>query len=467
MQDSIIRKTDAYKLTHWCQYPPGTRNVYAYFESRGGPWRDQVFAGLQYVLEQHMVGPVLDMPSIRDGQRLSKNLFGSDRVFNYEGWKYLLDVHQGCLPISICAVPEGTVVPCHNVLMTVEATDPNCYWLPNYLETILVQTWYPCTVATQSREMKALLLKYLKRTGDPSLIDYKLHDFGYRGVSSHETAGIGGAAHLINFKGTDTLAGITVAEDYYGARWPELASSVPAAEHSTITSWGRAHEEDAMRNMLDQYPDGYVAVVSDSFDIFEACENIWGGSLKEKILGRKGTLIVRPDSGDPPTVLASGTPNVLGILGEKFGYSINSKGYRVLDPHIRVIQGDGIDFQMLDTILYAMQQAGWSADNVAFGSGGGLLQKLNRDTMKFAFKCAWVDINGEGREVFKSPITDRGKQSKSGRLKLIRVEGAHGSTYNTVKESDPGEDQLVEVFRDGELLVRHNFEDVRKRAAIS
>lgn len=464
--DNLILRTDSYKVTHWLQYPPDSQNVYSYFESRGGKWQNVVFFGLQYYLKRYLEGQVITQDKIEEADFLFRSHFGdkAGRLFNRAGWEYIVNKHGGRLPVTIKAVPEGTVVPGHNVLMTIENTDPNCFWLPNYLETLLVQTWYPCTVATQSREMKFLILKYLQRTGDPSLIDFKLHDFGFRGVSSVETAGEGGAAHLVNFMGTDTFEGVVYARDYYGE--PMAGFSIPAAEHSTITSWGRAFEVDAMSNMLNQYREGLVAVVSDSFDIFEACANLWGGELREKVLERNGTLVIRPDSGDPPAILASGTPNVMDILGERFGYTINSKGYKVLNPHVRVIQGDGIDFEMLDNILFALQQKGWSADNIAFGSGGGLLQKLNRDTLKFAFKCAAIVRSGKEYPVYKSPITDKGKQSKSGRMKLVRVDGSHGSTYITVPFADPREDELVEVFRGGELLKDWNFSEIRQRAKV-
>jgi len=235
--------------------------------------------------------------------------------------------------------------------------------------------------------------------------------------------------------------------------------SIPAAEHSTITSWGKEHEVDAFRNMLDQFPEGLVAVVSDSFNIFQACEKYWGKELREKVLSRNGTVVIRPDSGEPTTVV----PDVLDTLGEAFGYKNNAKGYKVLHPNVRVIQGDGIDFDTLGDILLAMKKRGWSGDNIAFGSGGGLLQKLNRDTLKFAFKCASVTVNGEERDVYKQPITDKGKISRAGRMKLVKTNGE----YKTVSASEPGEDQLVEVFRDGKILKEWSFEEIRERAKIT
>ena len=192
---NLLLRTDSYKFTHWKQYPPGTEQVYSYFESRGGKWPEVVFFGLQYYLKKYLEGPVVTRQAIDEAEEMVGRHFGDASLFNRRGWEYLLWVHGGRLPLRILAVPEGTPVPPHNVLMTVENTDPVCYWLPNYVETLLVQAWYGSTVATQSREMKKLVLKYLERTGDPSLIDFKVHDFGFRGVSSVESAGVGGAAH--------------------------------------------------------------------------------------------------------------------------------------------------------------------------------------------------------------------------------------------------------------------------------
>lgn len=462
--DNLILRTDSYKFTHWKQYPPGTGRVYSYFESRGGRWREVVFFGLQYYLKRFLEGPVIDRAAIDEAEDLVARHFGDPSLFNRAGWEHIVRVHGGRLPVSIRAVPEGTPVPCHNVLMTVENTDPACYWLPNYLETLLVQTWYGSTVATQSREMKRLILGYLDRTGDPGLVDFKLHDFGFRGVSSVESAGVGGAAHLVNFLGTDTFEGVMVARDYYGE--PMAGFSIPAAEHSTIIAWGREHEAAAMQNMLDQFPRGTVAVVSDSYDVFNACRSIWGETLRDRVLARDGCLVIRPDSGDAVDVLVGGEPNLLGILADRFGATTSAKGYKLLDPHVRVIQSNGVDFKLVRRILDAMERAGYSADNIAFGSGGGLLQKLNRDTLRFAFKCAAVTIDGVERPVYKDPATAHWKRSKSGRMKLIRRETPRGPAYRTVQFDHPGEDQLVEIFRNGEILREWSFAEVRRRASV-
>jgi nicotinamide phosphoribosyltransferase len=455
---NILLLTDSYKVSHHKQYPPGTQVVYSYLESRGGEFPETVFFGLQYLLEEYLAGVVVTPERIDAAEELFAQHFPHGSFFHRAGWQHILDVHGGRLPVRIKAVPEGTVLPVSNVLLTIENTDPACYWLTNYLESLLVQVWYPSTVATQSRAMKQVIDAFLRETGDPTGLPFKLHDFGFRGVSSVETAAQGGAAHLLNFQGTDNLAGIVQAQRYYGAAMPGV--SIPAAEHSTMTSWGRDHETDAYRNMLHQFPNGLVAVVSDSYDVLNACRNIWGDALKADVLARDGTLVVRPDSGDPPTVVVK----VLEILGQAFGFEVNDKGYRVLDRHVRVIQGDGIDREMLHKILAAMRQQRWSADNIAFGSGGGLLQKLNRDTCRYAMKCSSVTVDGVERDVFKLPATDQAKRSKAGRLKLIRRDDKYLTVRDTNDHSEP--DLLIEVFRNGELRNRQSWDDICRRAAL-
>lgn len=453
MNSNILLQTDSYKLTHWKQYPPKTEKVYSYFESRGGEYDEVVFFGLQYYLKKYLTGVRVTKFAIDQAEALCDAHIGPGH-FNREGWEHIRLVHGGRLPIRIKAVPEGTVVPVSNVLMTIENLDPKCYWLTNYLETLLVQVWYGCTVATQSRAIRKDILAFLEETGDPAGIDFKLHDFGFRGVSSVESAGVGAAAHLLNFLGTDTLAGIMFAKEYYNAQGM-TGFSIPASEHSTITSWGRKNEADAMRNMLEQYPTGLVACVSDSYDIFNACANIWGDQLKDQVLARDGVLVVRPDSGDPVSVVL----DVLGSLGNKFGFTKNAKGYNVLNPKVRVIQGDGVGHTSIFAILDRMKEMTWSADNIAFGMGGNLLQNLNRDTQKFAFKCSAVTIDGVEYPVSKNPVTDIGKRSKEGRLMLVQ-----DKTLVTKPYSPEYKDELVTVFDNGEIVCDYSFEECRERA---
>jgi nicotinamide phosphoribosyltransferase len=436
MLNNPILLSDSYKVSHWKQYPPKTQKLFSYFESRGGMFKETVFFGLQYVLKEYLIGQIITPSAIAEAEGYCREHLPQG-TFNYEGWDHIRRDHGGCLPLSIHAQPEGTVLPTRTPLISVENTCPKCFWVTNYFETLLVQTWYACTVATLSREIKKMLRGYRKATGSEEGLDFGLHDFGFRGASSVETAAIGGAAHLVNFLGSDTMVALKLAREYYNAR-PVPGFSVPAAEHSTITSWGRENEWAAYKNMLEQYPTGPVAVVSDSYDIYNACENLWGGVLKDIVMKRFGFVVVRPDSGDPVTVVNK----VLDILGARFGYTVNDKGYKVLDPHVRVIQGDGVNHASIDGILHTMQINKWAAENLTFGMGGALLQKVDRDTQKMAFKASHIIGEDFDRDVYKDPITDPGKKSKRGYV-----------------------DAGPEVFRNGRLLIDHDFREVVARAA--
>jgi nicotinamide phosphoribosyltransferase len=453
--------TDSYKPSHFLQYPPGTEAVFDYIEARGGRFKEVCFfAGFQKLLAEVLAKPITK----KDIQEAKQVLEAHGVPFNEEGWNYILTAHGGKLPLEIKAVPEGTVVPLRNALVTVTNTDPQCFWLPGYYETVLLRAaWYGTTVATYSRECRKIIKHYLDKTADSSEgLNFKLHDFGARGVSSAESASIGGLAHLVaGWQGSDTLEGVMAARRYYNE--PMAAFSIPAAEHSTITSWGRDGEKAAYENMLDQFSEGLVAVVSDSYDLWNAIDNIWGDELKEKIENREGTLVVRPDSGDPAFIVSQ----TIEKLMNKFGYETNSKGYKVLPDCVRVIQGDGIDINTLDEILRTLEFKRLSADNLAFGMGGKLLQGHTRDDLSFAMKASAAYINGEVVEVFKDPITDKGKASKKGVLALRKTE--EGSFETVRVDNWEGElfvNELVPVFRDGEVLVNDSLADIRARAEV-
>lgn len=456
MNNSIILMSDGYKYSQFDQYPPGAEYVYSYIESRGGEWDKTVFFGLQGFIKEYLSEPI----SHTDIDVAQMTLKDYGLPFYREGWQYILKEHKGYLPVMIRSVDEGTVVPTKNVLVDIINTDPKCWWLTSFLETALLRAiWYPTTVATNSYESKKIIYDALVRTGTPSDIEYKLHDFGARGVSSAESARIGAAAHLVNFKGSDTVEAIQYLKLLYGAKNPTV--SIPAMEHSTVTSWGRDREVDSYRNMIRKHakPGGLVACVSDSYDIFNAC-NLWGTELKRDVLDSGATLVVRPDSGNPAQVVLK----CLQILESHYGSVVNEKGYKVLN-NVRVIQGDGIDHRSIQEILDTIITYDYSADNVAFGQGGGLLQHVNRDTLKFAMKCSAAQINGEWVDVYKDPVTDPGKQSKKGLLSLVE----DGSNYITLRREQLEANQrdvLNTRFLNGKILNLTTFDDIRKRASL-
>ncbi len=403
---SIITNVDSYKVSMYNQYPPGTKSVYSYIEARKGG--NLLFFGLQAYLKEYLSKPIT-MSDIDYAEKLWK---AHGEPFNRENWEYILYEYDGYLPLIVKALPEGHIYPEKTVLVTVENTDPKCFWLTTWVETSMLRAvWYGSTVASNSKKIKNVIQEYIEKTSmNPESIAFKLNDFGFRGVSSYESAGIGGAAHLINFAGTDNMAGVQFAMEYYDSG--VCGYSIPAMEHSTVSAWGKENEANAYRNMLKQYGDGMLlACVSDAYDIYNACDNIWGKELKDEVMSCNATVVIRPDSGDPVEVCL----NVVEILAKNFGYTVNEKGYKTLNK-ARIIQGDGVNINSITAILDTFETNGWSADNIVFGMGGALLQSVSRDDYSFAMKCSSVNIDGFDMDVFKSPVTDLGKKSKSGRF---------------------------------------------------
>ncbi|MGH8154450.1 MAG: nicotinate phosphoribosyltransferase [Rhodanobacteraceae bacterium] len=464
---NLILNTDSYKASHWLQYPPGVDATFFYLESRGGEYERTLFFGLQAILKEYLAQPVT-VAMIEDANAF---FAAHGEPFNEAGWRHVAAAHGGRLPLRIRAVAEGTVVPTHQALMTIESTCRDCFWVPSWVETLLMRVWYPVTVATISWHVRQTIRAYLERTSDNAAAElpFKLHDFGSRGVSSAESAALGGMAHLVNFKGTDTILGVLAAREYYGEAMAGF--SIPAAEHSTITAWGKDRELDAYRNVLRRFakPGAVVACVSDSYDLFHAIEAMWGGALRDEVIKSGAMLVVRPDSGDPAEVVH----RTLSMLNAAFGSTVNAKGYRVLN-HVRVIQGDGVNPESIRLILERITHARYAADNLAFGMGGALLQKLNRDTQKFALKCSAARIDGRWTDVYKDPVTDHGKASKRGRLTLARHRG-HG-TFRTVALpdgviegdaaalGDAWQDALATVWENGALERDWTFAEVRERS---
>ena len=463
MTNPILR-TDSYKISQARQYPPGTTELMAYMESRGSAIGKPgtIFFGLQIFLDK--LTQRITMKDVEKAKAFTDAHIGPG-IFPYEGWKYVVKELDGKIPLEIYAVPEGSYVPCHNILLRVRSTDPKVSWLVSWFETQIVRAvWYPTTTATISNAVRELIYQSLLETSDNAdeLILSRLHDFAARGVSSGESAEIGGAAHLVNFAGSDTIEGVLCANEHYAA---DMAGfSIPASEHSTITTWGRDHEVDAYRNMLTQFakPDALVACVSDSYDIYKAITELWGKQLRQEVIDSGATLIVRVDSGDPTAMVIE----ALELLEQSFGTTLNSKGYKVLNHNVRLIQGDGVNEGSIRLILFKTKQHGFATDNIGFGMGGALLQQHNRDTFKFAYKVCQAVINGKTVPVYKDPITDPGKRSKSGMLDLVKVNGE----YQTVDRSKiqpatymMGPSELIQVFLNGEITHRYTLAEIRAR----
>lgn len=470
-------RADSYKWGHFRQIRPGTQYISSYIESRGvevgRQWNSHVVAGMTYYLNEYMRKPLVTDKAIT---RLARRMETHGVSFDEAGWRHIVNKHGGYAPVCIQAIAEGSVVPLKTPIVQIVNTDPAVPAIGPWLETQLLRSiWYPSTVATQSFHIKRIIRSYMQSTaGHEEGLDFKLHDFGARGVSSSESAQIGGVAHLFNFKGSDNFEAIEMAEEIY---MEEMAGfSVDAAEHSTVTSFGgEQYEVEAYQHVLNQFGIGnkIFSVVSDSYDIYNAIDNIYGKQLKEQVeaLGPKGAkLVVRPDSGDPVIVVI----DVINKLMDKFGYTLNSKGYKVLPPYLGVLQGDGINETSIRQILAQMKIARLSAENVVFGMGGALLQGVNRDTLKFAMKASAAKghtfNNGDWYDITKNPRTDPTKRSKGGRHAVIKSSD-FADYYTTIPESQYLQEYknngftncLEDVYKNGEILKTYTLEQIRTR----
>lgn len=459
MRKNLLLNTDSYKTSHFNQYPPGTSSLVSYVEARAGEgMQNVVFFGLQAALVEYLENPITKW-DVDEAEAIIK---GSGLPFNRAGFEDMIDRFGGYAPIGIDAIPEGSVVPRGTPLATIyNLGGPKTVWAISYFETLLLRSiWYPTTVASLSYAIRKGMQKWWQMTVDDanmSGILFALHDFGARGATSGESAAIGGLAHLLNFSGTDTLEANLAASQYYNADGQVVGYSIPAAEHSTITAWGPNRETEAYRNILNEYPTGLVAVVSDSYDLFNALNNIWGDTLADEVRMRKGRVVIRPDSGDPIDI----TLKTVEALGAKFGFTVNSKGFKVLPDYIRMIQGDGVTPVTIDAILNNFMVHGWSAENIAFGMGGALLQQVNRDTLRFAMKACEIVIDGQRFPVAKMPSTDLSKSSKPWRQYVYQ----NGSDMfsSPVEDEEQGRRLDRNVFRAGKLTMRDDFSLIRSR----
>jgi len=482
---NLILASDGYKYSHHRFYGAEMTKMISYCESRGGKFSETVFYGLQIFLKQYLEGIAITTEEIDQAQEIlgsQLGIFGRDDVFDRSKFDYIVEKHGGKLPIAIKAVPEGTVVNTKNVLFVIESLDDNCAWLTNFLESLLLQVWYPITVATLSREVKKIVLKAFNKctSYDEATIDFLvqfvLNDFGFRGTSSVQSASVGGSAHLVNFRGSDTVVASDLIREMYNTN-TVYGLSIPATEHSIMTLKGEEGELDMMRRVLTTFPTGLVACVSDSYNIFRACSQYWGQDLIDLILSRPATpgnqLVIRPDSGHVIRTLKE----IFSILFDKFGYTVNEKGYKVLPPQVRVIQGDGVNLNSIIEIYQMLEDEKISPENLALGMGGKLLQAdIDRDTQNFATKACSAIVDGKKVDIIKSPtemdadgnISQSFKKSKKGELKLVLNDD--GRTYRTVTsldaEYDHVKDELVPVFRMGEILVDYGFEEIRERARV-
>ena len=479
--------TDGYKTGHHQQYPKGTTLVYSNFTPRSNKYGpkgcDRVVSfGQQMVMQQlHDLfqRDFFSQPKDRVCSEMKQELsmyLGMD--YDVSHFEALHDL--GYLPIEVRSLTEGTLVPIKVPVLTIYNTHPDFYWLTNYLETILSNLmWKPMTSATIAHQYRKVLTKWMEKTDKDNawFIDWQGHDFSMRGMDSVEAVISSGLGHLTSFSGTDSLPAIYGARKYYGAEG-FVAGSVPATEHSVMCAGGKEDEESTFRRLLETYPKGILSVVSDTWDLWRVCtEHIV--ALKEEILARDGKLVIRPDSGDPVDILcgreerlsdAPGeykTPAEIGVielLWDVFGGTVNKQGYKVLDPHIGAIYGDSITIERADEICRRLEAKGFASTNVVLGIGSFTYQFNTRDTFGFAMKATYCEINGEGREIFKDPITDDGtKKSATGLLSVTRDE--YSGDYMLMDRVDwqtSRGGELKTIYRDGKFENTTTLSEIRE-----
>lgn len=495
---NAINAIDAYKADHRRQYPEETELVYSNMTPRSikhapkAPGVNDyiVVAGLQPFIKNFLLGEFnatfFNQPKekvIKKYKRRMDTFLGPDAI----SMEHIAALHDlGYLPISIRALPEGSVVDARIPTYSIHNTKPEFFWLTNYLETIASNmTWKISNSATTAYKYRQLLTRYAKETGgDESFVQFQAHDFSFRGMNGIWDAASSGLGHLLSFVGTDTIPAIDFAEEYYNADAEKelIGCSVPATEHSVMCMGGKESEIETFRRLITKiYPKGIVSIVSDTWDFWSVVRPGDGilAKLKSEVLARSGgfpvdRVVIRPDSGDPVKIIVGdpdapvGSPEYKGAiecLWETFGGTKTTKGYRVLDSHIGLIYGDSITLERCYQILKGLKNKGFASTNVVLGVGSYTYTYTTRDTYGYAMKATAGEVAGELREIFKDPKTDSGMK-KSAKGFLAVKKDAFGKYFLkdcVTREEAMNDSELKEVFRDGKLLVDHKLSDIRAR----
>ena len=481
MKTNPFLLTDYYKVGHVFQYPENTTLVYSNLtprKSRFDSIDEMVFFGLQYFIKEYLIDYFNDNFFTRDKQEVIaeyKRRIVTSLGAHLPTYGHLEKLHDlGYLPIEIKALPEGSRVPMRVPCLTIVNTNPEFYWLTNFLETILSAIiWQPCTSATIAHEYRKLLDRFAEETGMPAdFVQWQGHDFSFRGMSSLESAMISGMGHLLSFSGTDTIPAIDALEKYYHADADKelIGGSVAATEHSVMCSGSKDGELETFKRLITKvYPSGIVSIVSDTWDLWKVCTE-YLTALKDVVLKRDGKVVIRPDSGDPVKIIC-GDPNgktinerkgVIELLWDVFGGTITNKGYKLLDPHIGAIYGDSINLERAEAICEGLKKKGFASQAV-FGIGSFTYQYNTRDSFGLAMKATYVEINGEGREIFKNPVTDDGtKMSATGLLK-VKMENGKFVLLDSVTWKEEKQGELKTVFKNGKLIKEFTLNEIRQR----
>lgn len=479
---------DAYKYGHREQYPPNTRRVFSNYTPRASRLpgvSSMVFFSLQYFVQEYLIRQFhVNFFQKRRDIVLKEYKRRRDGMLGEGDWPhYIGELHElGYLPLCIKALPEGSLVPIKVPALIMYNTDERFGWLTNYFETILSTTiWMGCNSATIAREYRKLLQEMaIKTGGDMNMVPFQAHDFSMRGMPGLEAACISSAGHLLFSNGTDSVPSLDFIEKYYPVRDNYfIGGSVPATEHSVMSAWGSGNEFGLFKKLITEiYPGGIVSVVSDTWDLWKVLTE-YLPTLKDTILSRDGKLVIRPDSGDPADILcgtsypldsAHGHPlmsarrkGVIECLWDTFGgKEIN--GYKHLHPSVGAIYGDSITLDRAKDILERLEAKGFASTNIVFGVGSFTYQYNTRDTLGQAMKATWADVGGEGRELFKDPVTDTGmKKSAKGLLAVNPNENGVYTLEEQVEWDDVLDCSFEQVFMNGHHKPV-SFEKIRETA---
>lgn len=546
MNISATLACDGYKTSHRKQYSPYTQVIYSTWtprKSRMEGVNKVVVFGIQYFIKDYLIDSFnetfFNRPKdevINEFKRIMRNYTGDDDASH---WEALHDL--GYLPLRIDALPEGTLCPIRVPMFTIQNTKSEFYWLTNFIETIMsTEVWKPMTSATIALEYRKILDKWAEKTcDDNSHVDFQGHDFSMRGMAGLDAACSSGAGHLLSFKGTDTIPAILWLEKYYNANCEKdiVGISIPATEHSVaetnIIEIEKQVEEERriidtsefvglvgdqkeaerryFERLLDVYPNGTFSYVADTYNLWEVLTDILP-LLKDKIMSRDGKVVIRPDSGDPCDIICGLNTKEVGnfmvntiekkrlehegsmyverqysgvieLLWDTFGGTINSKGYKVLDPHIGCIYGDAITLERAEEICKRLESKGFASSNIVFGIGSYTYNMNTRDTFGFALKTTYGVVLGEELMLYKDPITDSGeKKSQKGMVSVFRDEKFDEIIYkdeldavdkqHSLDMANRFKDQyrnsewyemLQPVYEDGKLLRETSLNEIRQR----
>lgn len=468
---SNICRMDSYKNSHPFAYKKGIKAMTSYGTARV-PFATTIVAFGMQMLTKKYLSQRITMAHVDGAEAFTEAHFGR-KLFDRKAWEKVVNVYDGFIPVVIRTMKEGTPTPGGLPLYSVSCFDQDVFWMGSAFETLILRGfWYPTTIASMDREIKIDIKKIYVDTGaDLNMLPFALHDFGGRGVTCGEQAEIGGAAHTVNFMGSDTIEGILAANFYYKEKM--AAFSVYATEHSVECSFGLGSEQE-IEYILQQLRSAkslglkIVSIVIDGKDTMRAVDAICSPRIRDEIIASGVKVVLRPDSGDMHVIV----PAILHKLEKAFGSDTNAQGFRKI-RYVGVLQGDGVDHLAIRSLLGKMMVYGWTADNVLFGSGGALLQKVNRDTFKFAQKASAALMEVDGVDTWigmaKDPVTDPGKKSEEGVRTTVRHTGTNIMfSYDLLQGpiEAPFEDMHQLVYHTGTLYNETTLAEVRERAAV-